>query len=342
MSRRDDTMLAGAAHAAEIPADRHPARILRVVPIMVTAVTVALACLAAWAIWDAYVAAPWTRDGAVRAYVITVTPEVSGRIVQLPVRADQFVHKGDLLMEVDPTDYALAMDSAQASVDQARTVADNAQREAQRRLALSTLSTSVEEQQNYLSQSRSAQAALQGGIAALARARVNLDRTRLVSPVNGFVTNLTAQVGDYATAGQRALSVVDTDSFWVEGYFEETQLQSIHMGDPAQVQLMGYSTPLAGHVAGIARGIEVANAQPDPAGLASVSPVYTWIRLAQRIPVRIELDHPPSGITLAVGLTATVQIEAATGPRGPAVLSAAPAPQAGAPPAAPAGATPSH
>jgi multidrug resistance efflux pump len=127
--------------------------------------------------------------------------------------------------------------------------------------------------------------------------------------VNGYITNLTAQVGDYATAGQRTLAVVNTDSFWVEGYFEETKLEHIHIGAPAKIALMGYRQPLAGHVAGIARGIEVANAQSGAAGLAAVNPVYTWIRLAQRVPVRIEIDKVPPSVSLVVGLTATVEIE---------------------------------
>jgi multidrug resistance efflux pump len=144
--------------------------------------------------------------------------------------------------------------------------------------------------------------------AAIAKVQLDLRRTVIRSPVNGYVTNLLARLGDYATVGQRLISVVDADSFWVDGYFEETSLGRIHEGDPATVKLMGYSRLVDGHVGSIARGINVANAQPDQAGLASVNPIFTWVRLAQRVPVRIKIDHVPDGIRLVQGITATVEI----------------------------------
>jgi multidrug resistance efflux pump len=291
---------------AEIPV--RPAWAPRIVPLLLTVVVVLGAGLLTWAMWNAYMGAPWTRDGAVRAYVITETPEVSGEIVALPVAADQFVHKGDLLMEIDPTDYQIAVSDGVAAVAQAKANLDNKQAEALRRLKLTSLSVTKEEQQTFVSQAQMAEGQYNQDLARLAQARVNLARTRIVSPVNGYITNLTAQVGDYATAGQRALTIVDTDSFWIEGYFEETLLDAIHIGDPARISLMGGNGVLAGHVAGIARGIEVANAQSDPAGLATVNPIFTWIRLAQRVPVRVAIDHIPRGATLVVGRTATVEI----------------------------------
>jgi multidrug resistance efflux pump len=120
---------------------------------------------------------------------------------------------------------------------------------------------------------------------------------------------LLAQLGDYATVGQKLVSVVDTDSFWVDGYFEETSLGRIHQGDPASVKLMGYSQLVRGHIGGVARGINVPNAQPDQTGLASVNPIFTWVRLAQRVPVRIHIDQVPEGVRLVAGATATVQID---------------------------------
>lgn len=276
--------------------------------IALTAIAVALAALLGWWAWRAYMETPWTRDGAVRAYVIRVVPEVSGRIVALPIKADQAVHKGDPLLQIDKTDYQIALENAQAVLAQAQANLDNTRLQAERRLKLSALSVSVEEQQTFAAQARIAQANLDQAKASLDRAQVNLQRTSLVSPVNGYVTNLTVQTGDYATAGQRVLSLVDTDSYWVEGYFEETQLRRIRIGDRALVSLMGYPTPIEGHVAGLSHGIMISNAQTDPAGLPSVNPIFTWIRLAQRIPVRVELDSVPKDVTLAVGLTATVEI----------------------------------
>jgi multidrug resistance efflux pump len=285
------------------------ARHLRFLPLFATGAVVAVAGLLAWAAWDAYMETPWTRDGVVRAYVITETPEVSGKIINLPVMADQYVHKGDLLMEIDPANYQIAVDNAEAAVAQAKADLDNKRAEATRRLKLTTLAVTQEEQETYVARAQSAEAIYNQNLANLAQARINLNRTRIVSPVNGYVTNLSAQEGDYATAGQRILAVVNSESFWVDGYFEETVLGSVQIGDAARVALMGRGFVLKGHVVGIAHGISVPNAQTDASGLATVNPIFTWIRLAQRVPVRIALDDIPTQATLPVGLTATVEID---------------------------------
>lgn len=281
---------------------------IHVLPVFTTFVACALAAAATWAIWQAYMASPWTRDGTVRVYVVGMAPEIAGQITELHVADNQFVHRGDLLMVIDPTDYAIAVDLAEAAVAQARANRDNAQAEARRREALTTLSTSIEQRESYAATALAAQATYQQQVANLAQARVNLERTRLVAPVNGWVTNLTAQLGDYASVGQRDISLVNADSFWVDGYFEESALGRIHEGDAARIKLMGYKHPLSGHVQGVARAIEVANAQADPFGLAAVNPIFTWIRLAQRVPVRIAIDAVPPEVRLVAGMTATVDI----------------------------------
>jgi RND family efflux transporter MFP subunit len=286
-----------------------PGRRVRILPVLITLATVAVAVPLGWAMWDAYVGAPWTRDGTVRAYVVTMAPEVAGRIVELPVVDNQFVHKGDLLMTIDPTNFRIAVSLAEAAVQQAEANAENAQREAQRRLKLTTLAVTVEDQQTHQANAVAAQAQHQQALANLDQAQVNLERTQIRSPVNGWVTNLLAQLGDYATVGVRIISVVDADSFWVDGYFEETNVGPIQVGDPATIKLMGYSQVVRGHVGSIARAINVANAQPNAQGVATVNPIFTWVRLAQRIPVRIEIDQVPDGVVLAAGMTATVQIE---------------------------------
>lgn len=280
-----------------------------IVPALITLATVAFAGALAWAMWNAYMGAPWTRDGTVRAYVVTMTPEVAGRITELPVADNQLVHKGDLLMVIDPTDYRIAVSLAEAAAEQAKANAENAARESNRRQKLTTLAVTIEEQQTYASNAVAAQAVYQQAQANLDRARVNLERTQIRSPVNGYVTNLLAQLGDYATVGQNKIAVVDADSFWIDGYFEETNLGSIREGDPASIRLMGYREIVRGHVGSIARAINVPNAQPDPSGLASVNPIFTWVRLAQRVPVRIHIDHAPDGVRLIAGMTATVQID---------------------------------
>jgi multidrug resistance efflux pump len=145
--------------------------------------------------------------------------------------------------------------------------------------------------------------------AQLHQAQVNLGRTRIVSPVDGYVTNLLAQLGDYVNVGVNAISVVDANSFWIDGYFEETNVAPIHVGDRVGIKLMGYSQIVRGHVDSIAREINVANAQPNGQGIATVNPIFTWVRLAQRIPVRISIDRVPKDLVLVAGMTATVQID---------------------------------
>jgi multidrug resistance efflux pump len=278
-------------------------------PLLMTLATTGLAVVLGWAMWEAYMGTPWTRDSTVRAYVVTMSPEIAGRIVQLPIADNQFVHKGDLLLVVDPTNYRIALQLAEAAIARAQATAQNADREAQRRHKLDDLAVTVEERQTYDANAIAAQAQYQQAVANRDEAKVNLERTEIRSPVNGWVTNLLTQLGDYTTVGRNVISIVNADSFWVDAYFEESQLASMHEGDPATIKLMGYSQIVRGEVGGIARGIRVPNAQSDPQGLATVNPIFTWVRLAQRIPVRIRINHVPDNVRLVAGMTATVQVD---------------------------------
>jgi multidrug resistance efflux pump len=282
---------------------------IRTVPFLITLAATVFAVVLGWAMWDTYMGAPWTRDGTVRAYVVTMAPEVAGRVVELPVVDNQLVHKGDLLLAIDPTNYKIALQLADAAADQAQAMAENARREAERRRKLDDLSVSVEQKQIFDANAVAAQAQYQQAVANRDQAKVNLERTQIRSPVNGWVTNLYARVGDYAAVGKNAISVVDADSFWVDAYFEETQLASMHEGDSAKIKLMGYSQIVRGKVGGVARGINVSNAQSNPQGLATVNPIFTWVRLAQRVPVHIGIDQIPDGVRLVAGMTATVQVD---------------------------------
>jgi RND family efflux transporter MFP subunit len=282
---------------------------LRLLPIFVTFFAIVIAAALSWAMWRAYMTTPWTRDASVRVYVVTIAPQVEGEIVQLPIADNQFVRKGDLLLAIDPTNYEIAVKLAEAALDQARANAQDAEAQYERRKNLTALSTSAEEKQLYESRALSANAAVAQATANLELARVNLRRTQIKSPVNGYITNLFVQAGDYAKVGVNILSIVNTDSFWIDGYFEETQLASIHQGDPVYFRLMGSKQTLRGHVAGLARGIQVPNAQPDASGLAKVNPIFTWVRLAQRVPVRIHIDEYPKDVPLVAGMTATVEVK---------------------------------
>src|SRR5216683_2745300 len=180
-----------------------PRRRLRIIPLLITLATIALASGLGSAMWDAYMGAPWTRDGTVRAYTVTMASEVAGRIVELPVADNQLVHRGDLLMVIDPTNFKIAVSLAEAAVAQAN--AQNVERQAQRRQDLSDLAETVEDRQTFASNALVAQAQYQQTAANLDQARVNLERTQIRSPVNGWVTNLLAQLGDYATVGQNEI-----------------------------------------------------------------------------------------------------------------------------------------
>ncbi len=280
------------------------------VPVSITLGALAVSAWLAWAMWQVYMVAPWTRDAAVRVYVVTMAPEVAGRILEMPVADNQFVHKGDELFEIDPADYRIALAQAQAQAHRDAASLDYARANEGRQ---STLAREGWASTNVYQQTKSAlgqgEATVDLDEAAIAKAQLNLERTVIRSPVNGYVTNLQVQLGDYANVGQRVLSVINTDSFWVDGYFKESSLGSIREGDPATIKLMGHSQVVRGHVDGIARGINIPNAQPDQAGLASVNPIFTWVRLAQRVPVHIHIDQVPDGVRLVAGMTATVEID---------------------------------
>jgi RND family efflux transporter MFP subunit len=282
---------------------------IRLAPILITLGTVVVAALLTWEVWQAYMGAPWTRDGTVRAYVVTMAPEVAGRIVKLQVSDNQFVHKGDVLFEIDPSDYRIALEQAQAQAQRDGAALDYARANEGRKASLAKEGwASTEIYQQTTSTLHQSEGIVALDKASVAKAQLNLSRTTIRSPANGYVTNLLAQLGDYANVGQKLISVVDADSFWVDGYFEETSLGKIHDGDPATIKLMAYSQLVRGHVGGVARGINIPNAQPNAAGLASVNPVFTWVRLAQRVPVRIHIEQVPDGVRLVAGMTGTVQI----------------------------------
>jgi RND family efflux transporter MFP subunit len=276
---------------------------------LVTGATVLLAAILAYTLWWHYLRSPWTRDGRVRAEVVNIAAQVSGKVVSLPVVDNQAVKKGDILFEIDPIDYKLALTQAEAAVQSRNFDKEVAAEDSARRQKLGIEAVSAEERQTSQSSANVAEAAYQAALAARDQARVNLDRTVIRSPVNGYVTNLTLRVGDYATPGQSKLTVVDSDSFWIIGYFEETKLPNIHVGDYAHVRLMGWHPEIAGHVESVSRAIADTNSDINAEGLANVSPIFTWVRLAQRIPIRIRIDHVPKSVTIAAGQTCTIVLD---------------------------------
>lgn len=297
---------------------RSAGRHLLTLAIAVVAVATALVA------WQYYVLAPWTRDGAVRVQVANVAPQVSGQIVDVKVSDNQFVHAGDVLYVIDPFDFEVSQRSAKAQMDERAADLEVKQAESQRRQNLSPIATTPEEQQVFAGNAAQAKAAFDAAGQQFAQAEVNLKRTKVLSPVDGYVTNLLLRVGDYAQTGVTNISVIDSNSFWIDGYFEETKMAKICVGDRAEAKLMGYSAPITGHVETITRGISVSNAEAGTQGLPNVNPIYTWVRLAQRVPVRVAIDHVPPGVPLVSGLTATVSIVSSQ-PDRPAGLAGIPA-----------------
>jgi len=276
---------------------------------LITGAAVLVAFLLAWALWWHYLRSPWTRDGRVRAEVVNIAAEISGKVVGLDVVDNQTVKKGDILFEIEPVDYRLALVQAEASVQSRELDRDIALQNSERREKVGAEAVSAEERNSYRSTAQVAEAAYQAALATRDQAKVNLDRTVIRSPVNGYVTNLTLRIGDYAIPGQPKLTLVDSDSFWIVGYFEETKLPRIHEGDYAHVRLMGWGPEIAGHVESISRAIADTNSDANSEGLADVSPIFTWVRLAQRIPVRIHIDQVPDEVRIAAGQTCTIVID---------------------------------
>ncbi|WP_245330294.1 HlyD family secretion protein [Bradyrhizobium sp. AS23.2] len=286
---------------------RHAVRTLATVAIAV------LAASAALVIWDQYNAGPWTRDGRVRVQVASVAPEISGKIKDLRIVDNQFVRKGDVLYVIDPFDFEVALRANKAGLEQRIADLNVKASQAERRNRLSDLAVSTEQKQVYEGNALQAKAAVDLAQEQVRQAAINLQRTEVRSPVNGIVTNLLLREGDYARQGAANVSVIDTDSYWVDGYFEETKLARLCIGDRAEAKLMGYSAPITGHIATVTRGVSVSNAAASTQGLPNVDPVYTWVRLAQRVPVRIAIDNVPPGVPLVSGLTATVTIREGAG-----------------------------
>ena len=272
-----------------------------------TVLIVILTILVALWLWRRYETDPWTRDGHVRADIVRVTPDVGGLITQVAVRDNQAVKPGDVLFVVDRPRFALTLAQADAAIQSARATLLQARREAQRDLALGDLVAKETHEQN-VARVATASAALAQAESARSTAALNLDRTTVRASVHGTVTNLDLHPGDFIAAGAQAMALVDTDSLRVEGYFEETKLGQIHLGDAVTVHLMGEPQALKGHVDSIAAGINDAERTTTGNLLPNVNPTFNWVRLAQRIPVRVKLDQIPAGVSLIVGRTATVTI----------------------------------
>jgi RND family efflux transporter MFP subunit len=275
--------------------------------VAVTLAVVAVAVIGARWLWKHYNVEPWTRDGRVRADIVQVSPDVSALVTEVRVKDNQSVREGDVLFVLDRPRFELALRQAEASVAAAEVSLAQAKRENQRNRNLKDLATTEQVEEG---QSKVDQLVAQLNSARVQRdlARLNLDRTTVHAPVNGIVTNVELRPGDYASAGRQVLALVDSDTIHVDGYFEETKLPRIRVGDRALVHIMGIKAGLRGTVESIDAGIEDRERSSSSTDLANVNPTFSWVRLAQRIPVRIKLDPTGRDIRLIAGRTATVSI----------------------------------
>ena len=293
----------------------------------ITLLATAGAVYALWHMWRHYELAPWTRDGRVKAYVVQVAPDVTGQVTRVYVHDNQHVAAGEPLFEIDRARFALALRQAEAQVTASEAALAQARRENKRNAELDDL-VSTETREQGLTRTDQARAALAQAIVNRDTARLNLERSHVVSAVDGIVTNLDLREGSYATAARPVMALIDRNTFYVEGYFEETKLPAIQVGDRVDVTLMGVRQPIKGHVESFAEGITDRDRSTGANMLPNVNPTFNWVRLAQRIPVRIAIDRVPAGVRLVAGQTATVEVLPAASHPAPAARAVAAAPGA--------------
>lgn len=272
-------------------------------------VVIALALVSGWLLWNYYMQSPWTRDGKVRAEQVGIAPQVSGTITDLRVKDNQFVHAGDVLFRIDATPFHIDVLNAEAQLAKAQSDLARASNEANRRHHLPKNYISAEDMDTADINVKAAKASVEVAEATLKQARWRLSQTTVSAPVDGWITNLSTRVGNYAASGSPVFALVDSHSFYVVGYFEETKLGNIRPGARADITLYSGSQRLEGQVSSIGRAIYDQSVETDSKLVADIKPNVPWVRLAQRVPVRIELSRLPDDVTLVSGTTCTVSIQ---------------------------------
>lgn len=275
--------------------------------VVVTLIFVVAAVYVGRQLWGHYMDEPWTRDARLRADVVGIAPDVSGLVSEVLVKDNQTVKKGDVLFRVDRDRFAIALEQADAALASSKAALDQAQRESARQARLGD-AASLQQKEQALTTVAQDEAAVREASANRDLAQLNLDRSEVRATVNGTISNLSLRPGDYVSAGTAKVALIDSDSLRVEGYFEETKLPRIQIGDEVYIHLMGQAEKLTGHVESIAYGIEDRE-RTSGSLLANITPTFSWVRLAQRVPVRIALDKVPEGTKLIAGLTATVEVQ---------------------------------
>ncbi|MEQ5776238.1 HlyD family secretion protein [Thalassospira sp. NFXS8] len=275
---------------------------------VLSGVLVAAAVVAGIQLWDYYMNDPWTRDGRISADVVAIAPDVSGLVSKVDVTDNQQVKAGDLLFEIDTARFEVAVSQAQARLDSAVASKDQAAREVARYRNLSSDAVSRQKKEQVRTALATANAAVELAKADLDLVKLNLKRTKVRAPVDGTLTNFSMRPGNYVGAGNAIAALIDAHSYYVAGYFEETKLPRIAIGDRVEVQLMGEEHPIYGHVASISAGIQDSERTGATGSLANIKPTFSWVRLAQRVPVRVTLQDVPADVRLVAGRSATVRV----------------------------------
>jgi RND family efflux transporter MFP subunit len=287
-------------------------RVSNLVRVLATTVVILGILAAIYALWVRYQVEPLTRDGRVRADVVPIAPDVSGLVTDVRVHDNEVVKTGQVLLVIDPSRYRIALDLADADVEKQTAEFNEAKREDRRNRAMPDV-VATESKEQGIARVEQLHASVKQAQAARALAALNLERTLVRAPVDGMVSNVDLQPGVYLNAGKAAMALVSSSSLRVEGYFEETKLPAVNVGDPASIYLMGVANEIRGHVESIAGGVEDRERMGGNGQLANVNPAFTWVRLAQRIPVRIAIDSVPPGVRLVPGQTASVEIHSRSG-----------------------------
>jgi multidrug resistance efflux pump len=281
-----------------------------------TGLVVLAALWAGYRLWDYYINEPWTRDGHVRADVVPVAPDVAGFVTEVLVKDNQQVQCGDVLFRIDRERYAIALDQAKAVLDGKRAQLDQTDADLKRYHALTPDVVVTKQKLDQVTASQgTAKAAYDQAVADLNLAKLNLERSEVRASVNGVVTNMELRPGTYLTPGKGVMALLDSDTLHVQGYFEETKLRRIHVGDAVKVRLMGSNQVLRGRVESVAAGIEDRDRSAGATLLANVNPTFNWVRLAQRVPVRVALDSAAERSDLVAGASATVEVLGPERPR---------------------------
>ena len=284
----------------------------KIIKILLTLAILGIALFFTYNKYKEYVDNPWTRDGQVRTQVIQITPRVNGMVIKILVVDNQQVKTGDLLFVIDPSQYQVKLNQAEARLQRTKEAAKGTKIEFERvkniydkdKGAVSQKDLVRNETKYYKSL-----ADIDSSTEAVNTAKLNLSYTKVFAEVDGYVSNINFQIGSQATANKAILALVDENAYWVFGFFREDAIPEVKVGDTAKVTLLAYpDTPLSGKVESIAWGISHSDGNPGSNLLPSVKPVFQWIRLAQRIPVRIKLDKLPENVKLRFGLTASVMV----------------------------------